>query len=79
MSGADYYVVHRLPATVYKDTKSDLHTAVSHRHGVICQGVAGDLAVVGTGGGGETAARGHMVWVGRIAAPIRPGQTQRAR
>lgn len=68
MSGGVYYVVPGLRVTIYKDPEADLHAAVSHRHGVVCHGVTGDLAVVGTSGGGEAAARGHMV--GRIAAPV---------
>lgn len=43
-----------------------LHTAVCHRHGVICQGITGYFTVVGAGRWGEDIARTHVVGVNGI-------------
>ena len=54
----------------------DLHTTVRHGHGVVRHGVAGDLAVVGTGGGGEGVARVDKVGAGGVSSPVGPGTRQ---
>lgn len=50
--------------------RGHLHTTVGHGHGVVRHGVAGDLAVVGTGGGGEHIARVDKVGTGRVSASV---------
>lgn len=49
-----------------------LHTAVCHRHGIICCGIAGDLAVIGTGGRGKNVARVHKVRAGGVSSTVGP-------
>lgn len=49
------------------------HTAVSHRHGVVSQGVAGNLAVVGAADRGEGAC---MVGVDLLTSLVGSGQQQ---
>lgn len=43
-----------------------LHTAVSHRHGIIGQGVTGHLAVIGAADGGERAHMASTEWVSSL-------------
>lgn len=54
----------------------NLHTTVRHRHGVVCRGIAGDLAVVGTGGGGKNVARVDKVGAGGVSPAMRPEKGQ---
>lgn len=49
------------------------HAAVCHGHGVVRQGIAGDLAVVGAGGRREHIARVHVVGVNRVVPLEGPG------
>lgn len=49
------------------------HAAVRHRHGVVRQGIAGDLAVVGAGGRREDIARVHVVGVNGVVPLEGPG------
>lgn len=48
-------------------TPEYLHAAVRHGHGVISQCIAGDLAVVGTGGWCKDIARTYVVWINGLA------------
>ena len=47
-----------------------LHTAVCHGHGVVRHGVAGDLAVIGTGDGSEHVAGVDEVGTGRVSPSV---------
>lgn len=49
------------------------HAAVRHRHGVVRQGIAGDLTVVGAGGRREDIARVHVVGVNGVVPLEGPG------
>lgn len=50
-----------------------LHAAVCHGHGIIRHGIAGDLAVVGTGGGCKNVARVDKVRTGGVSPAVGPG------
>lgn len=53
-----------------------LHAAVRHGHGIVRHGVAGDLAVVGTGGGCKNVARVDKVRAGGVSAALGPAGKQ---
>lgn len=55
-----------------------LHTAVRHGQGIIRQGVAGDLAVVRAGGGGQDVAGVDKVRAGGVATAMGPAGRQAA-
>lgn len=52
-----------------------LHAAVSHRHGVVRQGVAGHLAVIGAADGSK---RAHMAGAEGVSSLVRPGKVTAA-
>lgn len=53
-------------------SKKHLHTTVCHGHGIISRGIAGDLAVVGTSGGGKNVARVDKVGAGGVSSTVGP-------
>jgi len=75
---------HSLALTCWCLVNIHLHTAVSHGHGIVGQGVTGHLAVVGAADRGEGA---HVAGVERVSSlvrseegtttDVRPTQTQR--
>lgn len=46
-----------------------LHAAVGHRHGIVRQGIAGHLAVIGAADGSE---RAHMAGAEGVSSLVRP-------
>lgn len=51
-----------------------LHATVRHGHGIVCRGIAGDLAIVGTGGGGKNVAGVDKVRTGGVSLSVGPAE-----
>lgn len=56
----------------FNKDKKNLHATVRHGHGIVRRGITGDLAVVGTGGGGKNVARVDKVWAGSVSSTVGP-------